>query len=144
MFERRNPNETRREARETVLSGGTPEGTPYYDYPVFGNGTTSCGTLPRIDELDELQCRYDSHLSFYGKAHTWRTDDGVTHLLSYRTEVMRCDRDGNLSRLHGQPQSNTTSRHMKEFARQFVGASMSVGELRKLPTFDSQELPDCV
>lgn len=142
MFARRDPKETRREARETVLAGGTPEGTPYFDFPVFSNGTTPCGALPKLDDADELVCRHDHAKSFYGKAHVWVDRHHTIHLMSYRTEVMRKDADGNFTVLDGQPQSNTTARHMREFALQFDGRYFSKPELKKLPTFDDQQTPD--
>lgn len=80
----------------------------------------------------ELSTIYDSAKSFYGKAQVV-VENGVKTLLSYGTEVMRCE-DGNLVRTINQPQSNTTARHMREFARQCSFPWMSKAQLLELPT----------
>ena len=70
-------------------------------------------------EMYELMARYDARKSFYGKAHVMEDENGKT-LLSYGTKICRIDNDGNLSRLwHGN--SQTTTRHVKEFLKQFGG-----------------------
>ena len=80
----------------------------------------------------ELTTTFDSARSFYGKARVIEKD-GCKTLVSYRTEVMHY-RDGVLTRSEGQPQSNTTARHMREFAQQCSFPWMSKAQLLKLPT----------
>lgn len=64
----------------------------------------------------ELTPRYDSRKSFYGKAHVIERDDGTVELLSYNTIVSIYDGVGVK---HLGKWSQTTSRHQKEFERQF-------------------------
>lgn len=64
----------------------------------------------------ELTPRYDSRKSFYGKAHVIERDDGTLELLSYDTIVSTCKK-GVVTHLG--KWSNTTSRHQKEFEKQF-------------------------
>lgn len=64
----------------------------------------------------ELTARFDSRKSFYGKAHVIEHDDGVMELQSYNTIVSRC-KDGKVEHLG--KWSQTTSRHQREFERQF-------------------------
>ena len=64
----------------------------------------------------ELSPRFDSRKSFYGKAHVIDHHNGIYELQSYDTIVSRCD--------HGKVEhlgkwSVTTSRHQREFERQF-------------------------
>ena len=80
-----------------------------------------------------LEARYDHAKSFYGKARVRWIGDSQT-LVSYQTTVMRWDGE-TLTRLAGQPQSPTTARHMREWARQLGFPRMSAAELRELPTF---------
>lgn len=56
-------------------------------------------------------------------------------LLSYTTWVAFI-KDGILYRANNQPQSNTTARHMREFAIQFGFPRMTKAELLKLPVID--------
>lgn len=79
-----------------------------------------------------LEARYDSHKSFYGKARV-RTIGDIKTLISYETPVLRFA-DGRLVRTPGQPQSATTSRHMCEFARQLGFPAMGKRDLMALPT----------
>ncbi len=63
----------------------------------------------------ELECRYDSRQSFYGKARVNVYDDGTKRLYSYNTHVA--------SIKGGKPMvfddySATTLRHIKEFLQQ--------------------------
>lgn len=67
-------------------------------------------------QIYELSARYDSRQSFYGKAHVIKHDDGLLELLSYNTIVSRC-KDGKVEHLGRW--SQTTSRHQREFERQF-------------------------
>ena len=65
----------------------------------------------------ELIPRYDSRKSFYGKAHVIIEDDGTIKLLSYNTIVSQCV-NGVIE--HFGKYSITTSRHQREFERQFA------------------------
>jgi len=85
--------------------------------------------------IGELTPIYDNHQSFYGKARVYRRDKVIV-LVSYTTEVMRYDTiSHNLTRLVGQPESATTNRHMREFARQLAFEDMNKKALCKLDTF---------
>ena len=81
----------------------------------------------------ELTANYDSARSFYGKARVTRYEDGSMTLTSYDTAVAFF-KNGELTKACGQPQSNTTARHMREFARQLGLPWMSKTELTALPT----------
>lgn len=66
----------------------------------------------------ELEARYDARQSFYGKAHIIDHEDGVTFdLQSYDTIVSTCV-DGKVT--HFGKYSQTTSRHQREFEKQFA------------------------
>lgn len=65
----------------------------------------------------ELTPRYDSRKSFYGKAIVIDYEDGRQELRSYQTIVSRC-RNGVVEHLG--KWSQTTTRHQKEFERQFA------------------------
>ena len=67
-------------------------------------------------KIYELSPRYDAHKSFYGKAHIIDHEDGTIELLSYDTVVSRCI-NGKVEELG--KWSNTTTRHQKEFRKQF-------------------------
>lgn len=73
----------------------------------------------QLENLEELQARYDSRQSFYGKAHTgtYTFKNGVTciYLKSYNT-IVACIFQNQL-RIYGFF-SQTTARHIREFARQ--------------------------
>lgn len=64
----------------------------------------------------ELSARYDSRASFYGKAQVIEHDDGTRELKSYDTIVSR-EKDGKVEHLG--KWSATTSRHQREFEKQF-------------------------
>ena len=64
----------------------------------------------------ELSARYDSRKSFYGKAHVIDHENGVFELRSYNTIVSRCI-NGVVEHLG--KWSQTTSRHQREFEKQF-------------------------
>ncbi len=64
----------------------------------------------------ELTARFDSRKSFYGKAHVIDHGNGVVELMSYSDIVSRCV-DGKIEHLG--TWSQTTSRHQREFERQF-------------------------
>ena len=65
----------------------------------------------------ELAARYDARKSFYGKAHVIELDNGVIQLQSYNTIVGEI-RSGEYVQLWD-GKSQTTTRHIKEFKRQF-------------------------
>lgn len=64
----------------------------------------------------ELSARYDARKSFYGKALVIEHDDGSRELKSYGTIVSR-EKGGKVEHLG--KWSATTSRHQREFERQF-------------------------
>ena len=64
----------------------------------------------------ELSARYDSRKSFYGKAMVIEHEDGTRELKSYGTIVSR-EKEGKVEHLG--KWSATTSRHQKEFEKQF-------------------------
>ena len=72
--------------------------------------------IDRKCRIYELDARYDSRKSFYGKAHVLDYGGGVYELQSYDTIVSRCE-DGKVTHLGRW--SQTTSRHQREFERQF-------------------------
>ena len=72
--------------------------------------------MANIKNFYELTPRYDSRKSFYGKAQVVEYDDGTTALKSYDTIVSRCV-NGKVEHLG--KWSVTTSRHQREFERQF-------------------------
>ena len=67
-------------------------------------------------KMYELEARYDSRKSFYGKAHIIDRGNGHYDLKSYDTIVSTCD-NGRVTHLGRW--SQTTSRHQREFERQF-------------------------
>ena len=67
-------------------------------------------------KIFELSPRYDSRKSFYGKAHVIDHEDGTIELQSYDTIVSRCV-NGKVEELG--KWSATTTRHQKEFRKQF-------------------------
>lgn len=64
----------------------------------------------------ELSARYDARKSFYGKAHVIDHENGLLELCSYNTIVSRCE-NGKVTHLG--KWSQTTTRHQKEFEKQF-------------------------
>lgn len=64
----------------------------------------------------ELEARFDARKSFYGKAKIIDHENGTFELQSYNTIVSRCV-NGKVEELG--KFSNTTTRHQKEFRRQF-------------------------
>ena len=68
--------------------------------------------------LGELVSQYSSQKEFYGKATVWQTDKGVLCLRSYTTIVAVVLPNGRY--LSGGNYSPTTSRHQKEFFKQFA------------------------
>ncbi len=68
-------------------------------------------------QIYEMAARYDPRKSFYGKAHIIELDNGVIQLQSYNTIVGEI-KDGRYYQLWD-GKSQTTTRHIKEFKRQF-------------------------
>lgn len=66
----------------------------------------------------ELSARYDSRKSFYGKAHVIELDNGTLQLLSYDTIVGEIKNGKYFQLWDGK--SQTTTRHIKEFIKQFA------------------------
>ena len=66
--------------------------------------------------IHELEARFDARKSFYGKAHIIDHEDGTVELQSYNTIVSRCV-NGKVEELG--KWSQTTTRHQKEFRKQF-------------------------
>lgn len=69
-------------------------------------------------ETFDLISRYDSRKSFYGKAKVLILDNGTIQLQSYDTIVGEI-RDGKYYQLWD-GKSQTTTRHIKEFKKQFL------------------------
>ena len=67
-------------------------------------------------KIFELVPRYDARKSFYGKARVVDHEDGTVELQSYNTIVSRCV-NGKVEELG--KWSATTTRHQKEFRKQF-------------------------
>lgn len=68
----------------------------------------------------ELSARFDSRKSFYGKAHVIELDDGTKQLQSYDTIVGEIKNGKYFQLWDGK--SQTTTRHIKEFIKQFLEA----------------------
>lgn len=68
-------------------------------------------------KIYELDARFDARNSFYGKAHVIDHENGVVELQSYDTIVSRCV-NGVVEHLGRW--SQTTSRHQREFEKQFA------------------------
>jgi hypothetical protein len=66
----------------------------------------------------ELSARYDSRKSFYGKAHVIELDNGTLQLQSYNTIVGEIKNGKYFQLWDGK--SQTTTRHIKEFIKQFA------------------------
>ena len=66
----------------------------------------------------DLTARYDSRKSFYGKAKVITLNNGTIQLPSYDTIVGEI-RDGKYYQLWD-GKSQTTTRHIKEFKKQFL------------------------
>lgn len=64
----------------------------------------------------ELEAQFDARKSFYGKAHVIDYENGTFELQSYNMIVSRCV-NGKVEELG--KWSNTTTRHQKEFRKQF-------------------------
>lgn len=68
-------------------------------------------------KIYELHPMHDSRKSFYGKAKVIEHDNGTIQLQSYDTVV--CEIVGGVFRMLWDGKTQTTSRHIKEFTRQF-------------------------
>lgn len=66
----------------------------------------------------ELAPRYDSRKSFYGKAHVIELDNGTKQLQSYNIIVGEIKNGEYFQLWDGK--SQTTTRHIKEFKKQFM------------------------
>ena len=66
--------------------------------------------------IGELKPQYANYKSFYGKANILVGEDNIFYLLSYNTVVSMCE---NRVVTHFGKWSNTTTRHQKEFEKQF-------------------------
>lgn len=69
------------------------------------------------------------------KAIVTEYDESNADLMSYTTDVMFLI-DGELYRRDGQPQSNTTARHMREFATFYGFPRMTKKQLEQIPVVD--------
>lgn len=67
----------------------------------------------------ELTPQHCNQSSFYGKAKVIFKDDGTLQLLSYDTIVCEIDTMHNF-RMLWDGKSNTTTRHINEFKKQFL------------------------
>lgn len=70
----------------------------------------------------ELDARYDSRKSFYGKAHVIDHENGVLELQSYDTIVARIE-NGTVVKNDIGLHSMTTNRHIREFLKQYANRS---------------------
>lgn len=118
---------------QSNITGRTTLGNIYEQLEAIYDTLHCVRTVAFPDMEYELTPQYDSRGSFYGKARVAHFA-GFSTLYSYDTAVMRFDH-GELSRKHGQPESATTARHMREFAQQCGFPYMTKAELEKLPTF---------
>ena len=69
-------------------------------------------------KIFDLLALHDSRKSFYGKAKVLVLDTGIIQLQSYNTIVCETDNNGYFKMLWG-GKTQTTTRHIKEFTRQF-------------------------
>lgn len=79
--------------------------------------------MATIKNVYELEARFDARKSFYGKAQVIEYSDGSHALKSYDT-IVSMERNGVVTHLpyelpNGRTKSTTTSRHQREFERQF-------------------------
>lgn len=83
----------------------------------------------------DLSCRYDSRQSFYGKAKIELTKkDNIEDyiLFSYNTPVARIEKTKNKTRyIYFGKYSQTTTRHQKEFFKQYGLSDKEIKELFK-------------
>lgn len=67
----------------------------------------------------ELTPRFDSRASFYGKAHVIINDDDSLTLRSYDTDILTIDTTARTIIKLWDDWSQTTGRHIIEFAKQY-------------------------
>lgn len=70
-------------------------------------------------EIEELEARYDSRASFYNKALVETNDNGDITLYSYNTPICTISEYGDITNHFNDDISVTTSRHIKEFFKQY-------------------------
>ena len=70
-------------------------------------------------QIFELSPIHSNVKSFYGKAKVLLQDNGIIQLLSYNTIVCEIDADGYFWYTWN-GKSNTTTRHINEFKKQFM------------------------
>ena len=75
------------------------------------------GETKKLLLAGELLAQYDSRKSFYGKAYVLIGEKNTFYLLSYNTIVSKC-KNGVVE--HFGKWSQTTTRHQKEFEKQFM------------------------
>ena len=85
--------------------------------------------MKNIDyEIFELEARYDARLSFYGKAQVIVDSEGDKYLKSYDTTVALTEKGAVY--LLGY-YSQTTTRHQKEFYKQFDNTGRTWDQVKK-------------
>ena len=89
-----------------------------------------------MEFLYELQPRYDSRKSFYGKANVYRDDKGHILLMSYSTIVAEitdgiATEDGRSTVKVNGWYSNTTARHINDFLYQYGFKTMTKKEMEQ-------------
>ena len=91
-----------------------------------------------MEKSENLQCRYDSRQSFYGKAKIQKTINKNVEdykLFSYGTLVARITKVGNIKTYYYFGKySQTTTRHQKEFFKQHDLTDKEIKELFKTGT----------
>lgn len=71
-------------------------------------------------KIFELSPLHSNRKSFYNKAKVLILDNGTVQLQSYNTIVCEIDTHNNFKMLWD-GNSNTTTRHINEFKKQFIG-----------------------
>lgn len=77
----------------------------------------------------QLEAMHDARKSFYGKALV-ESGGGTLTLYSYGAKVAETQGQGRIALYPDADYSPTTRRHVKEFAKQQAGKSISTEELR--------------
>lgn len=67
----------------------------------------------------ELSARFSKQQSFYGKAHIIIEDNDTLTLRSYETDIINLDPKAHTFKKLYSEFSQTTNRHIKEFAKQY-------------------------
>lgn len=78
----------------------------------------------------ELKAIYDSRASFYNKAFVETNDNDDITLYSYNTAICTIKKNGKIVNLFFEDISMTTSRHIKEFFKQYC--DMNAKKYKKL------------